>query len=215
MLKLLQRDKKPKPVIYWTDGEIPAKIFFDILFNKCLDKVGTASVEELEKAFDKIFDEYVERSGNEQIQMWYKKQCEVAKTISIIEAIELILYRICYGELTVNERLELIDALNSIEERHETDYAPAKMVVKFDINKPFFEEVHRVQTVVLGRLRTKLRAEQANEKQQEEAVKYNFEGDLVAIENVMGRSLDDNVTLRKYLEYVKSANRKVMAQRKK
>lgn len=219
MLHLLKRQRSKrtsnKEIIYWTDSGIPAKVFFDILFNNAsITKLGEAPIEKLESVFSKIVDEYVLIEGSTRITDWYTKQCRIARIGALIEVTTTILYHICYTPMTRNERLKCIEDLNRIEERPETEYAPAKLLVKFDINKPILDEVQRVQDVVLGRLRTEVRHLSSAEKKDEESAKYSFEAELVDVENALGRTIDDQVSLKKYLELKKSAIKKVNSQRK-
>lgn len=212
MLGLLK--KRKTEVIFWNDAEIPAKVFFEVMLEGKLELLGNAPEEKLEAVFDKIFDEYITLDGNEKVLNWYKKRETVSRLASKIELIELLLYRILFIELTTKERLELIDKLNSIEDKPATDYSPATYLVKFSKDKPILDEVKRVQDVVLGSLKTRINIEIASEKKQGENIKYVFENDLVDIENVLGRTIDDDVTLKKFISLKHSANKKVQAQKK-
>jgi hypothetical protein len=219
MLQLLrfhrERDNKKATVIKWYNSDIPARIFFGIMFNQIpLTELGNAEPNDLETTFDKIVDEFVELDDNSAIVQWYKKRCKIGRIAAIIELVEMILYHICTSNLTTEERLESIEELNRIEEKPETKYSKVKLLVKFDINKPFWEEINRVQNVVLGQLRTELKFLLLTEKKEGNNVKYSFEKELVSIENVLGRAIDDNVSLKKYIHLKKSAELKAKPQPK-
>lgn len=217
MLQLLklQRNKQAPHKIKWINSEMPAKIFFDIMFkNIPVTVMGTGTPEQLEQAYDKIVDEFVELDGNSAIVEWYKKRARIGRLVAIIELINLILSHICTSFLTTEERLDAIQELNRIEEKPDTTYSKAKMLVNFDINKPFWEEVARVQNVILGQLETELRFLIGAEKKQSADSKYIFEKELVDIENILGRPIDDSVSLKKYTQLRKSAILKVNTQKK-
>lgn len=204
MIVLLKRRRQLKPVILWHDCNIPAKLFFDILNTRDYTKLGTAPIEELEKAFEKIFDEYVVLDGNEKVIQWYKKQCKISFLNYQIWVIETALYTICYAPLTKEQRIRVIDNLNAMQ-------TPK---VKFDKDKPILDEVQRIQRSVLGSIRNRLNLELSNEKKVEEQAKYSYRKDLAAIENVLGHSLPEKMSLEMFLERKKSAVEKSNNQRK-
>lgn len=197
------KEKLKKKRILWKDGNIPASIFFEILNTGNLSLLGNAPDDELEKVFDGIFDEYVQIDNNEKIIIWYQKKHKKSLLQSKISAAESILYSITYMPLKRDERIELIDLLNSID----------GLRAKFDNDKPIIEEIHRIHTVVLGGLRNELRFLEATERQQEKTTTYYFEKDLVNIQNVLGYNLPDTMSLRKFILLKKSAQEKINAQK--
>lgn len=204
MIALFKRIKQHKPVILWQDCNIPAMLFFDILNTRDYSKLGTAPIEELEKAFENIFDEYVVLDGNEKVIQWYKKQCKIAFLKFQINTIETALNAVCYIPMTVEQRIRIIDSLNSM----------GSPKVKFDKDKPILDEVQRVQRSVLGSIRNRLNLELSNEKKVEEQAKYSYRKDLAAVENVLGHALPEEMSLEMFLERKKSAVEKSNNQRK-
>lgn len=187
--------------VKWNDATIPARIFFEMMHSADYSVLGSTP-EENAKAFMQIFDEYVDLDGNDRIVSLYRKKCRIVSLESRINAINMHLYAVLYTALNVDDRLKIIDSLNSIES------SPGKSLVKFNVDKPLTEEVSRVQQFVIGNINNELNIERLTEKKQSEAVKYSFESDLVAIEDALGRTIPDDITLKKYIAYKKSAQEK-------
>lgn len=204
MIALFKRIRQHKTVILWRDCNIPAMLFFDILNTRDYSKLGTAPIEEMERVFEGIFDEYVVLDGNEKVIQWYKKQCKIAFLNYQIEYIETALYTICYAPLTRDQRIKVIDSLNAIE-------TPK---VKFDKDKPILDEVQRVQRMVLGSIKNRLNLEKSTEKKVEEQAKYSYRKDLATVENILGHNLPEDMSLEMFLFRKKSAIEKSNAHRK-
>lgn len=195
MIKRLFKRKRAKSVIYWDNCDIPARLFFNIINDGDYSVLGNAPDEELEAAFDKIFDEYVDIDENEKVTDWYKKRAKVAMIEAKITIITVFLHHIVYSPLTKEERIEFINEINSVD----------GVRVNFSLDKPILDEVQRVQNVVLGSLKNQLNAELGTDKKQQEAVKNEYEKRVVNIENVLERSIDYNCSLRLFIQYEKSA----------
>lgn len=190
--------------ILYSDCSIPAMLFFDIVESKDYSKLGTGPADLLEEAYNKIFDEYVELSGSEEVIQAYKKTAKVSLLKSKIDLVNNLLYAICFQTTTVAERLEFIDLLNSIESRPATDVLPASFHFKFNKEKPIFDEIEKCRQTI-GIMENELNFEMSTEKKLNKAVKYVYESDLVNIQNALGYNLPDDVTLRKFVYLKKSA----------
>jgi len=207
MLKIFKRNRgnyisawfesksKPATVIYWTNCDIPAKLFFDIMHTGDYSKLGTDTPVKLEAAFDAIFDEYNNLDSNPKITQWFDKQIKIKLLRAKINAIDTCLHHIAYSSLTRDERIEAINILNSIE----------GVKINFSLDKPLLDEILRVKNSVVGLLNNQLNIELSTEKKQAENIKYEFTEDLVAVENMLERQVDENVSLRKFVFLKKSA----------
>lgn len=214
MILFKKRVKAGTKVIRWKDASIPAKLFFDMLTSGDYSEIGDIPKEEQQQIFMRIFDEYIILDNNEKVIEWYKKQCRIALLEHWIDRITAILYAICYVPMTVDERLQAIDILNSIEERPQTEQFKAKYLVNFSKDKPLLDEVNRVQNTIVGTLKTRLNIEKSTEVKQKEGVKYVFEKDLADIELVLGKdNIVEDVSLRKFVQYKKQAENKINAQK--
>ena len=196
LFKLFSKQKKEtKPVIYWTNCDIPAKVFFHIMHSGEFDQLGTDTAENLEQAFNIIFDEYIELDNNTQIMDWYTQRCKVENIRKTINIVETCLHHITFSIMTSDELLEAIRVINLIK----------GVNVRFDINKDPLDEIIRIQQKVLGSLQNDLNFELSKEKDTKEDVKYHFEEDLVSIENVLERNVPEDMSLRKFVFLKKSA----------
>jgi len=196
LFKLFSKKKKEtKPVIYWTNCDIPAKVFFHIMHSGEFDQLGTDKAENLESAFNIIFDEYIEVDNNTQIMDWYTQRCKVENIRKTINMVETCLHHITFSIMTHDELLEAIRVINLIK----------GVNVRFDINKDPLDEIIRIQQKVLGSLQNDLNFELSKEKDTKEDVQYHFEEDLVSIENVLERSVPEDMSLRKFVFLKKSA----------
>jgi len=183
---------------------IKAKVFFKILETKNYQLLKPKPKEKgLEQIFIGIYDEFFIRSDNDEA----KQYLELTKQIAFLEAkiayLKQALHFYYYNKTTNEMRLEFVEALS-------TGYD-----IVIDINAPFRDEVLRVLTVEVGIIENDLSMakssyEQMTKKSQQKAISY--ESRVVGIENVLKRSVDDDITLAKYVEYEKSAKQIVSSQ---
>jgi len=195
LFKRKRTTEQPAPLIYWHDCNIPAKLFFEVMYSSDYTKLGKASETELQAAYDVIFDEYVLLDNNDKVIQWFKKKCRVLDINTKISTINLCLHHIAMTVMTHAERKEAVDILNSIE----------GVRINFSLKKDPLEEISRVQTSVIGQLKNQLNQEIASEKTVNEKVKHSFENDLVSIENALERTIPDDVSLYKYIALKQSA----------
>jgi hypothetical protein len=200
--------------ILYSDCSIPASLFFHIVETKDFSLLGTGNAEQLEAAYNSIFDEYVMLSGSEEVIRAYKKSAKVGLLKSKIEIAQNLLYAICFQETSVEERLQFIDILNSIESTPATDVLPARYHFRFNKDKPIFDEIEKCQQAI-GILENELNFDLSTEKKLNEAVKYIFESDLVNIQNALGYNLPDDLSLKKFIYLKQSAIKKSQANKPK
>jgi len=201
MLKLLsifkKRDIIPKSRIIYSTCDIPARLFFNNLSAGDLSVLGTGTQEELQAAYYSILDEYCELDNNTAFIEAFKKEEIISMIQSDIATIETALHAIVYVELTKDERISIIDKLN--------EWKPPHAVIRFNKDNPILAEVLRVKKSVIGALKNRLNQEVSTRKKRVKKVKSTFESDCVAIEIALQVSINDDVTLSKFIEYSKQA----------
>lgn len=188
----------------YKDCNIPAKLFFKVLSTQDYTLLGEGTIEEQENDYYAIYDEFCTLSPNDELKRIYNKKAKIEGLYLKIAFIETILYNILYLKLTVSERLEFINELNNLE----------GVKVKFNPDLPILDEVQRVQTRIIGTLKTQIKAEEATEKKQRESTPYNFEQNLAQICITLGIYLKSDVTLYEYIAYRSAAMEKIKAQEK-
>lgn len=188
----------------YKDCDIPAKLFFKVINTGDYSLLGKGNPEEQEQAFNDIFDEYYILDGNKRVEASFKKSNRIAVLSMNIGFIESMIHAIACVPMIVSERLELIKILNDTN----------LIKPQFNTDKPILEEINRVQLRVKA-MKNELNIILGSEKKTNDNVKYSFEKEVVSIENILGRGIDNNdLTLRKYIELKKSAVEKVNNQKK-
>lgn len=186
--------KKPK---YWYNTKIPAELFFDILESGQLKDLiisGKPKVKELQKAWTKIFDEYFKIKDDGKLRIIIKTKSEILKLTLKISVIENTLKILSIGKLPKENVVKITNKLKSIN-------------VFINPEKPINKQVlQKLKTTVAG-LKTRLAIEEDNIKKLGLEAKSSFEADCVNIESALGRSINESVTLKKYLEYAKAAKK--------
>lgn len=190
--------------IIYNNCDIPAKMFFDELMQGNASVLGHGSSEDIHNAYMNIIDEYCDLDNNIRMIDWFKKQEKISCIQIAISNITTLLYIIKKVYNPKNERQkEAVTLLNKIK------YTS----VRFDDKKPLNEEIIRVESVVLGVLRNDLNMEISTEKHEQKEIKKEFLKRLVAIENCLGRAIDDDISLRRFIYLEKSAIKKSIPQK--
>lgn len=187
----------------YTDLDIPAKLFFKVIETNDYSLLGHSTEAENKQAFEQIFDEYHEITNSGRV----KNDIELRKQIALInykiEILEITLHILLNFPMKESQRLEIIENLKSIE-------------VKIEPSENMVEQIERIAQTKLGSLKTKLNIlidryeKQSNKKE----VKNTFEKLIVNIENVLNRSIDENISMRKYLALQESCNEKIKQSKK-
>lgn len=180
----------------WNNCDIPAKLFFKIIETNNLELLGKGSQKEREKAFENIFDEYYQLEQDSGMKQLLEKKQMIALLKLKITYIDNLVQIILNSYLTTDQRLRLIDKLIAIE-------------VKFDKKKPIKEECKRIQTIVLGGLKTRLKFEEQALSELSKGKRIKYEEALTSIEDIKGRVLNEDMSLRKFIAEKKSAQEKV------
>lgn len=196
---------KVKKTKYYKDLKVPAKIFFEILESSDLRLLilkGEPTANKLEKAFSDIFDKYFEAKNDGTLRLILKTKKTIIRLyrkIGIIEAVVLSLVQFSFPKDKVKE---LIANLK-------------KGGINIDESLDLDKELLRVLQTDLAGFKTHLALEENNLKELSKGEKSSFESSIVSMEGVFGYSIDENVSLAKYLAYNKSAIRKASASKKK
>jgi len=186
-------------------NNIHAKIFFDILHEKNFDLLEPNEGEEgLEEVFSLIYDDYFIKTDNPRSKRFLELQQEIHFIENKIQSIVQILDFLIFNDTTKEIRKILLESLNEIG-------------LDIDINADFVEEVKRVLNVSIGILQNDLSFLEIEMKQMQsentEGV-FDFYANLVGLENIHERNLDDEMVLIKYINYEKSGIKKAELQKK-
>jgi hypothetical protein len=90
--------------------------------------------------------------------------------------------------------------------------------IEIDVNKPFSEEVLRVLTIDIGFIQNDLTSakiiyDSMIKRSKQKA--FDYEEQIVSMENVIKRTIDDAIMLDKYIAYEKATQRIISQQNKK
>jgi hypothetical protein len=186
-------------------NNIPAKIFFDVLHEKDFDLLEPTEGEEgLEEVFSLIYDDYFIKTDNPRSKRFLELQQEIHfmnyKIQSVIQVLDFLMFNTTTSEI----RKTLLEALKTIG-------------LDIDVEAEFVEEVKKVLNVSLGILQNDLSFLEIEMKQMQsentEGV-FDFYENLVGLESIHERNLDEEMTLIKYIHYEKQAIKKAEAQKK-
>jgi len=176
---------------------IKAKTFFDILKSKDYQLLKPKPREKgLEAVFIAIYDEFFLRSDNSEANEYLRLTKEIKFLEYKIAYLKQSLHFYYYNRTTKEMRLQFVEAL---KEGYD---------IVIDTEAPFIDEIKRVLTIEVGIIENDLafanaQYEDMTKKSKQKA--FNYEKNIVAIENVLKRSVNDDITLAKYVELEKSA----------
>ena len=174
---------------------VPAMLFFDILENnklKALTIKGKPTENQLNKAWANIFDEFFKLKNDAKMRLVLKTKKEIIKLYRKIAIIEATVLSLVKFEFPKEKTIILIDLL-------------AKGQIHIDKTKDLDAELLKVLQNDLAGYQTALKLEEHNLEQLTKGVKSTFEDSLVMLEGSAGYAIADNVTLKKYLSYERSA----------
>jgi hypothetical protein len=186
---------------------IPAKVFFKILETKDYQLLCPKPKEKgLEEIFIAIYDDFFIKSDNPEANQYLKVTKEIAYLTYKIAYLKQALHFYFYNQTTEQMRIDFLDAL-------EKGYD-----IIIDRTLPFIDEVHRVLTIEIGIIEndlsmSKFTFEQMTKKSK--AKVFEYEEQIVSLENVVKRSIADDITLAKYIAYEKSAQKIISQLNKK
>lgn len=182
---------------YISIDTIPAKVFFKILETKDYQQLKPKPREKgLEKIFIGIYDEFFIKSNNHEANEYLRLTKEVAFCKAKIAYLKQALHFYFYNQTTKEMRMEFIEALK-------TGYD-----IVIDSEVKFIDEVQRVLSIEIGIIQNDLTMSESNFSQmtnKSQGKAFEYEKQIVSIENVIKRSISDDITLSKYIAYEKSA----------
>ena len=176
---------------------IPAKVFFSILENKNFQLLKPKPREkDLEATFIAIYDEFFIKSDNPEANEYLRLTKEIAFLNHKIAYLKQSLHFYYYNWTTEKMRIDFIDALKQGYD------------IVIDKELPFGQEVLRVLTVEVGIIQNELTLcnttfKQMTSKSKQKA--FDYEEQIVSLENVIGRGIKDGIMLDKYIAYGKTA----------
>lgn len=186
---------------------IPAKVFFEILHTKNYQLLKPKPREKgLEDIFIVIYDDFFIKSDNAEANAYLKITKEIAFLEHKIAYLKQALHFYLYNRTTEQMRSDFIDALNKGYD------------ILIDKNITFIEEVQRILSIDLGGIQNdltmaKMTYESMSKKSQQKA--FDYEDNIVNMEQVIGRNINDGIMLDKYISYEKQAKRVVENNNKK
>lgn len=192
---------------YNSISTIPAKVFFYILETKDYQLLKPKPKEKgLQEVFIAIYDDFFLKSDNFEAKEYLKVNKEIAFLEHKIGYLKQALHFYHYNKTTKEMRLSFIEAL---KEGYD---------IEIDIDKPFSEEVLRVLTIEVGIIQNDLTSAKITydgmiKKSKQKA--FDYEEQIVNLENVIKRSIADEIMLDKYIAYEKSAQKIVSQLNKK
>lgn len=161
--------------------------------------------KELEKVFISIYDDFFVKSDNAEATEYLRLTNEIAMFEYKIAYLKQALHFYLYNTTTKEMRIDFIEALK------------VGYDIEIDFNLPFIDEVHRVLSSDIGMIENELSMAKINYKAMTQVSKskaFDYESQIVSIENVIKRSISDDITLSKYIAYEKSAE-KIISNSKK
>jgi hypothetical protein len=150
----------------------------------------------LEAVFMAIHDDFFLKSDNPEANEYLRIIKDIAFLEYKIANLKQALHFYFYNKTTEQMRSDFINAL--------------KKGYGIVINKeaPFIEEVHRVLTTEIGIINNDLsiaKIEFEAMTKKSEAKAFDYQEQIVTIEQVIGRSIKDGIMLDKYIAYEKQA----------
>lgn len=183
---------------------IPAKTFFEILESKNYQLLKPKPKEKgLEEVFISIYDEFFLKSDNPEANEYLKVTKEIASLTYKIAVLKQSLYFYYHNTTTEKMRLDFIEAL---KEGYD-------IIINTEL--PFIDEVHRVLTIEIGIIENDLTSAKTifnSMTSKSKSKAFDYEEQVVNIEGIIGRNINDGIKLDKYIAYEKQAKKIVSQQ---
>lgn len=202
-LSTLTRSRKKQKVLFWSNLHIPAKLFFHNLGEEDLSYLtisGNPTEEELENAYDTIYDEYYQKKDNRKAKIVLKTKNRIVVLTGKIAICKNIIQFACIAPLDNNTRKIVLDRLK-------------KYKIKFDHTKDLRDEVLRVMKMQIPAWETNLKLEQDNLEKLNKGEITSFEKNIELMSDSKGYPYPEDVSLLRYLEAEKLIEEKVRRQK--
>ena len=191
----------------WNNCDIPAKLFYKIIEtndDSLLIIKGNPDKTKLNDSWRLIYDEFFTIKNDGKLKLVLKSRFEIIKLDYKLQTIKNILFTISTAPLTKDERILLMEGLNKLDVNINVE--EYKKLVGFKSELFLKEEILRIHDYILPSIINKLNLEKGNYENltEKKEIISSFEDNCVNIENALGRQIDENMSLRKYLSYEKS-----------
>lgn len=184
---------------YYKNLKIPAFLFFEVADTQDLKKLvikGKPTKNQLKKAWEKIYDAYFERLQDRKMQQALETRKSIGLLKMKIDIVENVLFGMSLSGATKEMLLEIIVSLK-------------KIGIYLDDTKPMLEAILNALQIDLVNLKTELDVEIEKYRNMASGEKGNYVDDVVSIENVLERTIPEEISLDKYISLKKSASKKV------
>ena len=184
---------------YYNDLKIPAFLFFEIAESEDLSKLvisGNVDQELLEKAWEAIYDLYYARTDDTRM----RNTMEAKKSIALLK----MKIDIVYNSLHVLSLVDLTDA--------HVDLIITKLKsigINLDKSDNLSSSILQTLQIDLVNLKAQLASDLDKYNAISKEVGSTFTDDLVSLENVLERTISEDVSLAKYISLKKSAKDRV------
>lgn len=195
--------KKKKVLNTWHNGEIPARLFFEILETGKVgllvkyvpgSKAHAPTLNALNSAWSKIYDEFFTLKDDRKLRLIIKTKKDILQLYRTIETIRPILWALSVTPFSEDQLKEIVEQL-------------VLYGININLDNPISGEIHKALTLELGGIETRLKLEEDNLKNLNAGEKQTFEDNCVQFEEFEFR-VDENVSLRRYVSYEKAVIRK-------
>lgn len=183
----------------WDNGEIPARLFFEILKTEDLtllkkDKNKEVSKKNLRRNWEKIYDEYFELKDDQRMHLIVQSQKDIISLAASVELVKQALYVIVSKQLDDKQIKTLSKRIRALG-------------YPFDDSDPL-SSAHQLLIDHIPSIETRIEFEKENLKSLTEGKAATFEDNCVAFET-FGFSVDENCSLRRYIAYEKAVLKRI------
>lgn len=194
--------KKKKTAKLWYNGEIPARLFFEVLKTQDLSLLkrnkGKAKEVDLKRNWANIYDEYFELKDDPKLVLIIRTQTEIIQMIRQVEIVRQAVYAISSVQFDKDQMASVIKGI--------TD-----MGFSFDPDNPL-DSVLQIIKYEIPSIETRIEIEKDNLKNLTQGAASTFEDTCVAYES-WGYKIDENCSLRRYIAYERAVKQKASKQR--
>lgn len=184
------------------DTRIPAVLFFEILESENLKRLvikGKFKKKELRKAWERIFDEYFLIKDDQKLRLILRMKKKIISLNHKINVVQNALKAVSVAPFSDEDLLLIIEKLKGLN-------------IHINKGNNLYDEIIGAMNTQVAAVKTQIEIEQMKLKEITKGATSTFEDNCVGIENVLGRGISEDVSLRKYLSYEKSA--KLQAKKK-